>query len=391
MTATTSTLTASDLAVDHELADISLGFDFLLDVSPINGVAAREEFLAGTSETPEFAYRELGDELEIARTRLDAVAIAGVHDEEVAHLMQAKARDLDLQLEMLSARGTASFCTLSVELYGPVDAMLVEHATQILATVGAPGEPRGGERRLAADAFAQRAEAELDHYRVEYPGLSVYVEVRDDCTEVMVANGVLLVPASTSVPERRAEALLQHEVGTHALTYANGSAQPLRLLAAGLAGYEGTQEGLALLAEHLVGGFSARRLRQIASRVLAVHRMLEGESFRAVFDSLRIAGIAPMAAFATTMRAFRSGGLTKDVVYLRGLIDLLAHLADGGVLDILWLGKMPLTSISIVQSLVERGALHPARVRPRYLGATRPASRLQALASGKKPVDLIEG
>ena len=85
----------------------------------------------------------------------------------------------------------------------------------------------------------------------------------------MVANGVLLVPASASVPELRAEALLQHEVGTHALTYTNGSAQPLRLLAAGLAGYEGTQEGLALLAEHLVGGFGAAgsaRSRPTSSR-----------------------------------------------------------------------------------------------------------------------------
>ena len=128
--------------------------------------------------------------------------------------MQAKARELDLQLEMLCARTTPSFCTLSVELYGPVDATLVGSAERILATVAPPGPPPGTERRLAADAFAQRAEAELDHYRVEYPDLSVYVEVRDDCTEVMVANGVLLVPASANVSERRAEALLAHEVGT---------------------------------------------------------------------------------------------------------------------------------------------------------------------------------
>jgi uncharacterized protein (TIGR02421 family) len=243
---------------------------------------------------------------------------------------------------------------------------------------------------LAADAFAQRAEAELDHYRVEYPDLSVFVEVRDDCTEVMVANGVLLVPASASVSERRADALLAHEVGTHALTYANGSAQPLRLLASGLAGYEGTQEGLALLAEHLVGGFDARRLRQIAARVVAVHRMLDGATFRDVFDSLRAEGIAPTPAFATTMRAFRSGGLTKDVVYLRGLSDLLAHLGSGGTLDTLWLGKLPLTSVPVVDALLQRHAIVGARVLPRYLSASKPGARLRELSSGKDPVDLIE-
>ena len=172
--------------------------------------------------------------------------------------MQAKARELDLQLEMLVR---------------PHDAV-VPHAQRRALRTGRRRAGRAGradpgdrsaarpdrpskDRRLAADAFAQRAEAELDHYRVEYPDLSVFVEVRDDCTEVMVANGVLLVPASASVPEPRAEALLQHEVGTHALTYANGSAQPLRLLAAGLAGYEGTQEGLALARRT-----SRRRLRR---------------------------------------------------------------------------------------------------------------------------------
>jgi uncharacterized protein (TIGR02421 family) len=386
----TSTLDAADLAVDHELADVALGVDFVLAVSPVNGLAAREEFLAGTAEEPVFEYRDLGDDLPIARTRLQTVDVAGVRDDAVAHLLQAKARELDLQLEMLGARNTPSFRTLSVELYGPVDAVLVEEAEHVLATVPPPPPARGTERVLAADAFVQRAEAELDHYRVEYPGLSVFVEVRDDCTDVMVANGVVLVPASATVPERRAEALLQHEVGTHALTYANGSAQPLRLLAAGLAGYEGAQEGLALLAEHLVGGFGPARLRQIASRVVAVHRMLDGATFRAVFDSLRAAGIGSGAAFATTMRVFRSGGLTKDVVYLRGLCDLLAHLADGGSLDPLWLGKMPLTSAPIVQSLVERGALRGPRVLPRYLSAPATATRLEVLAAGKRPVDLIE-
>ena len=204
------------------------------------------------------------------------------------------------------------------------------------------------------------------------------------------ANGVLLVPASVNVSERRADALVAHEVGTHALTYANGSAQPLRLLASGLAGYEATQEGLALLAEYLVGGFDARRLRQIASRVVAVHLMLDGATFREVFDRLRAEGIAPTPAFATTMRAFRSGGLTKDVVYLRGLSDLLAHLGSGGALDTLWVGKLPLTSVPIVDALLQRRAIIGARVLPRYLGARKPMARLRGLSSGKAPVDLIE-
>ena len=54
-----------------------------------------------------------------------------------------------------------------------------------------------------------------------------------------------------------ATALLQHEIGTHVVTHVNGSRQPLRLLGAGLAGYDETQEGLAVFAEYLVGGLTA--------------------------------------------------------------------------------------------------------------------------------------
>jgi hypothetical protein len=46
----------------------------------------------------------------------------------------------------------------------------------------------------------------------------------------------------------------------------------------------------------------------------------------------------------STGYVFRSGGLTKDAVYLRGLRELVDHLSRGADLDVLWLGKMPLTA-----------------------------------------------
>ena len=44
----TSQLSATDLAVDHELADIALSFGFLLDISPVERRQAREDFLERT-------------------------------------------------------------------------------------------------------------------------------------------------------------------------------------------------------------------------------------------------------------------------------------------------------------------------------------------------------
>ena len=59
----------------------------------------------------------------------------------------------------------------------------------------------------------------------------------------MVSRGNLLVSARSRIPASRVEALIQHEVGTHVLTYHNGRAQKLRHLYTGLAGYDACRKG----------------------------------------------------------------------------------------------------------------------------------------------------
>ena len=176
-----------------------------------------------------------------------------------------------------------------MQLYGAVSPAQLADAEVLLAHIDTPPSEPGP--RLDAAAFARRAEAELDHYRGVEPDLAVGVEVRDDSSGVMVVNGNVLIAPTVSVPARRADALLQHEIGTHVVTHVNGSRQPLRLLGAGLAGYDETQEGLAVFAEYLVGGLTGRRLRQLAARVVAVHQMTEGAAFSEVHRNLVDSGV----------------------------------------------------------------------------------------------------
>ncbi len=95
----------------------------------------------------------------------------------------------------------------------------------------------------------------------------------------MVSQGNLLIGTHTKIPLSRVEALIQHEVGTHVLTYLNGRAQPFRQLYIGLAGYEELQEGLAVLSEYMVDGLSRPRLRLLAARVVAARHMIAGGIF----------------------------------------------------------------------------------------------------------------
>lgn len=379
-------LADEDLTVDRELAELARDFRFLLDLTPLDLPEAWSAFDAD-GQAPTFHYRDLEDDPALAAKRLGEVRVDGVTDPTLASLLIAKQREMQLQLEMLGCRDSAGFLSLSIELYGTVSPALLAEADAILVGVPVPDADEGPW--LDADGVAKAAQAELDRYRASVPDLESHVEVREGSTGVMVSHGDVLIAPTCRVPVSRLAALLHHEVGTHVVTHVNGAHQPIHVLASGLAGHDETQEGLAVLAEHLVGGLTAVRLRQLAARVVAVHEMVEGTSFQDVHADLVAAGLSPHQAFSVAVRVFRAGGLTKDAVYLRGLLELVAYVATGGDLDVLLLGKMPLTAAPLVADLHRRGALHDPVLRPRYLDDPTAQARLAHLAEGTPLTALI--
>lgn len=370
-------VSVNDLAIDHALAQMSGSMRFLLDVTPVNADDIKAEFVAGRVSEPRFVYRELEADQEVLKQVVTNIDVSQVEDTTLASLLRAKHRELLLQIDMLMARDSDVFRQLSTELYGGTSPRLREQAENILAAVPTP-ETKG--EGVTADEFLGLAQAEIDHYTGIDPGIDIHAEVRDDVNGVVVSGNTLLIDPDATVQRARADALLQHEVGTHLVTQVNGSAQPIQVLGTGLAGYDETQEGLAVLAEIGCGGLTPFRLRQLAARVVTVHRMTGGSSFVEAWEGLVDAGFPEASAFTTTMRAYRSGGLTKDAIYLRGLVDLLDHLRGGGTLDRLWLGKFSLDDLPLIDSLDEAGILNPPRILPRWLDDPSTADRLAAAA-----------
>jgi uncharacterized protein (TIGR02421 family) len=208
---------------------------------------------------------------------------------------------------------------------------------------------------------------------------------------LLVSKGDLLIGRQTRVPAGRVDALVQHEVGTHLVTYYNGRAQPFRQLYTGLAGFDGLQEGLAVLAEYLVGGLSRPRIRLLAARVVAAHQLVEGASLIDTFRLLcRTYGFPQRQAFTIAMRVYRAAGLTKDVVYLRGLVEILEYLRGGGELEPLFVGKIALEHVPLVRELTLREVLRPAPITPRYLDRPEVRDRLQRLRAGLSVQELVQ-
>jgi len=363
-------VTEGDLAIDRELADICGLVPFLRLTTPINVAEQRAAFAGGATE-PAFEYRALPDLAPIAE-RLRRVDPEQAVDPVVRHLAANKKRELETRLELVAARGTERFFLASVELFGHVEDTTLELALELL-TVSEDLPP--DRVTISADEFAAAARDEIDGYRSGYPELAARVIISDTASGVMVENGDVFIGSDTRLALDRVEHLLHHEVGIHVLTYANGCAQPLHLLAAGLAGYDENQEALGILAEHLSGGLPVSRLRVLAYRVVAADLRSEQASFADTVGRLVELGAGPRTAFTTTMRAYRSGGMTKDAVYLRGLVRLCDHLASGGTLDGLLVGKVTLEDEPLISELLARNVLVPPPLRPRFLD-TETARRL---------------
>jgi uncharacterized protein (TIGR02421 family) len=295
-----------------------------------------------------------------------------VEDPTLAFLFREKRMELDRQLTMLLDRGKPAFLYGSLQLYGAVQPELVKLAKQILSSVSHRKRESSKDNLLDAKHFARQAKAEINYYRRRHPDLTTEVQVRNDVAGVLVSQGHLLISESFSVPASRSEALLQHEVGTHVLTFLNGQAQPFKQLCYGLAGYDALQEGIAVLAEFLTGGLTRSRLRMLAGRVLAAHCLMEGASFVETFRVLnKTYGFKQQVAYGIALRVHRGGGLTKDSVYLQGLASLLDYIKDDGDLELLWIGKVALEHLPVIRELLTRKVLTPASLKPRYLNSKK--------------------
>jgi len=378
--------------VDRQLAEISSAFDLLLQVTPVNADEAWIGFRRKHFERdPSFVSRPLRFDPALAKRQLFSIPIERIEDPTLGQLFRDQQAELDRKLTMVGDRGTPQFLYGSLQVFGGVDPSLLNAAFEILSRV--PSRTRDESTRGAVNAsdFATRAEQELEYYRRQCPGMNSGVQIRDDVVGLMVSRGSLLVGAKARIPKSRVEALVAHEVGTHVLTYVNGKSQPFRQLYVGLPGYEELQEGVAVLSEYLVGGLSRPRLRLLAARVVATHRMIEGASFVEVFRELdRAQDFAQRTAFHITMRVFRGGGLTKDAVYLRGLLGLLAYLRQGGDFEQLFIGKFGLDHVSIITELQLREVMGPPPLRPRHLDDPAVMERLAAVRQGGSVLDLVE-
>jgi uncharacterized protein (TIGR02421 family) len=382
----------SVLEIDRQLAEIDRSFDLLLQATPVNAESAWREFYRSRFEKPPvFYYRPLSVDPALLKRQLYLIPVERIEDPTLSYLFRQKQEELDRQITLVSDVDTPRFLQESLQVYGGVSDWLLEHAQELLDRV--PTRSGEGSKRgqLTATEFAQRAQEELGYYQQRRSDFAAKVAVRDDMyAGLMVSGDQLLIGGRTRISPKRVDALLQHEVGTHLVTRYNGHHQPFRQLEVGLAGYDGLQEGLAVLAEYLVGGLSRFRMRILAARVVGSHMMLGGASFVDTFRALdRDFEFSQRTAYTIAMRLYRGGGLTKDAVYLRGLLQILRYLREGGEFEPLLVGKVASAHLPFITELSMREIIKPPALRPRYLESSSARRKIERLRTGMKVLDLL--
>lgn len=376
--------------VDHELAAVAESFDLLLNVTPVNADTAYRRFRRSRgTKLPRFRYRPRTIDPSLLKRRLFDIKIEQIEDPTLESLFREKQGELELKLSLITDRLTDRFLPTSVALYGKVDDNAVVLARTVLESLDGRDDRRKSGR-ITGEQFAAAAAVELAVYREVDPLITPRVEIRDDVSSLMVSAGNLLVGRGMAIPADRVEALLQHEIGTHVVTYWNGRAQPLRLLASGLARHDELQEGLGVFAEYLVGGLTVGRLRTLTARVLASRAVSDGaefiDTYRMLIDDV---GMSDRNAFMIAMRVHRGGGLVKDAVYLRGLQGVVDYVRQGGRLDTLLVGKIAPVHTAVIEELQRREVLIAPPLRPRFLNLPDTHYQIERVRNGADLQSLV--
>ena len=362
-----SAVKANPQAVDSLLAQIDRDLSLLKSLKPVNLAEERALLERDRRHNPIFVYQELPADLAETRKRL----ATPVRDSTpIGLLLGKKRRELIARLDLLERRGSAQeFTQCSRALFGTPDPALIVAAHGALRGRVACDLPPPASLLLNAQKTREKLLEALEKYGLHEWEVAVRERIVADCT---VGGGKIFVREGALFSPIRVEALIAHEIETHVLTSENGAHQPFELFRHGTGNYLETQEGLAIHNQNRVLTPYHEKKFGPARSVLAVAYALD-HSFadtRAYLEEEL--GYTPARALTKTIdvkrgigRTSEPGGFTKGIIYFRGLQAIEHFLTDGGDLRRLYIGKISLEDLELIESVegLEKPLLLPEWLR----------------------------
>lgn len=342
-------------AIDRLLSQADHDLLLLKFLKPVNLREEREKLDADRAYNPRFAYRPLLVDLDDAEGRLSEIS---PDDSPLGTLFKKKRRELLLRVNLLRFRGDARrFTEASAALFGLPTADIQTAASSVLRSQTACDLPPPASEMLSAAEAAALFQETLERYGLHEWKVAVRPQLVADCT---VGGRTVYVREGATFSEQHVRSLVAHEIETHVLTAENGLHQPFELFRSGFAHYLDTQEGLAIYNQNRVLSPHHEKRFGPARNVLALAFALE-HSFADTRAYLQEElGYRPEKALTKTIdmkrgieRTEDAGGFTKGLVYFRGLAAIERFVRDGGDLKRLYVGKVPVEDLDVIEKIPE--------------------------------------
>lgn len=304
---------------------------------------------------------------------------------EVGGLMHRMCAEYIRVIEMLKARGTRKFSTISQELYGSSkDALHLGApslkdfgylAAETLKNINDDPNNQEAEKIYTGEQAAEILGERLASYFAESD--NIRVEVSDTLVADAAAGAEKIrLRSDVMFSMQEIKNYEVHEGWVHLGTTMNGMSQhTCTFLSKGTPSSTVTQEGLALIVELFAFTSYPNRVKKIINRINAVNMAEEGADFFDVFEFYRQQSYSETDSYHATVRVFRGstvdgGAFTKDLSYSKGFMliyNFIRLAVQKGLLDripLLFLGKTSLDDVHILSDLLDEGLLAPPKYVP---------------------------
>lgn len=353
-------------AIDKALSQTDEALRLLTFVKPINLTEERERALHDPLYSPMFHYTPDPKDLSDMESRLSQLAI---DDTLLGLLFKKKRRELLQRITLIRSRGHArQFTDASCALFGQPSSVLLTSAQEVFHTHTVCALPDPESSWLSTEKVQRRLEAVLSSYDLGAWHVAVRENTVARCT---VGGNTITLRAGSLFPPSDVDALIAHEIETHVLTSENGLHQPYTIFRTGFAQYLDTQEGLAIYNQNrMLSQHHEKRLGAVRSLLSIAFALEHGfaDTRKYLEEAL---GYTPEKALMKAMDIKRGigdtsepGAFTKGIVYYRGLRAIEHFIATGGDVKRLYVGKIALEDLDIVEGIA--GVKKPVLL-PRFL------------------------
>lgn len=368
--------------IDETLFQLAKDIEILNFINPTNVETERQKFLKSKGRCePQFRYKSNSDGLVSIKRRLNRIPIEKIKDDKIEHLYEQTIQSFCQRIDIILELGTHKFLDQNLRYYGEPQKRDVDNASFILYCPDEENEDIVCVDHLKAfDVFSEM----VDDYGFD----AEILMTKKIVSKAMVKNRKkqVLIKEGASFNSNTLFGTAHHEIGVHMVTTVNANLQKLKIFSTGLPLFTKTQEGLAIMAEYMSGHLGVGRMKELALRVMAIHKMINGDSFRKIFTYLNEEGnLKVNDAFYMATRIFRGGGCTKDHLYLKGFAELRRHQKAGNGLDNLLIGKTSLRFLPIIEYMMYKGLVNkPSYITKVFKDATKPSDITDYIIKGLK-------